>query len=60
MSVVPHADKVIASGQPAHCRRCQVDLKNEKHWLGDSVDPTPHIAWKCDDCGYMVAELVDE
>jgi hypothetical protein len=58
--VVPHADRVVTFGADKECRRCGQDLDGEDHYLGDTDEPVPHIGWECEDCDFVIAELMDD
>lgn len=57
--VIPHADRVITPSEDAECRYCGTDLQNQAHYLGTGHQPTDHVGWECDNCGFLVAELIE-
>jgi hypothetical protein len=58
--VIPHADRVVRPFDDAECRYCGKELDNEANYLGVSDKPTDHVAYECDDCDFLVAELIED
>jgi hypothetical protein len=57
--LVPHADRVVSFAQAKECRSCESDISAEENYLGEASEPVPHLGWRCEGCGFTIAELLE-
>jgi len=58
--IVPHADRVVSYAERKECRWCASHIAGEENYLGEATEPVAHIGCRCTDCGFEIAELLED